>query len=324
MRCQFEKVFVINLASRTDKLDAMRLSASLSGFNFEVIKGNLGKDIPEKALPGPVGKGPLKDNIIGCWRSHLDFAHTIVKKRLSSALVFEDDADWDVSFRSLLQYFALGSQMLLSSPANEPPQSPLKAPRSPYGDGWDLLWLGHCASHTSTTDHRRFVISNDPSTTPPNHRTNFGGVPDMSPYDNTTRIVFMNSGGTCLYSYALSYRGAQKMIFYNSMNYQDHPIDFGINDLCKLPERNFKCVGIFPQIVDNHRAAGTRGKDSDISKIGEDKGERKQGFSYNIVTSVRMNAGKLIDGDMDGLTPQWAEELPKLQGGLQTKFDLQP
>lgn len=52
MRCQFEKVFVINLASRTDKLDAMRLSASLSGFNFEVIKGNLGKDIPEKALPG--------------------------------------------------------------------------------------------------------------------------------------------------------------------------------------------------------------------------------------------------------------------------------
>lgn len=49
---QFEKVYVINLPNRTDKLDAIRLSASVTGFNFEVIKAVNGKDMSPKALPG--------------------------------------------------------------------------------------------------------------------------------------------------------------------------------------------------------------------------------------------------------------------------------
>lgn len=49
---QFEKVYVINLPKRTDKLDAIRLSASVTGFNFEVIKAVNGKDMSPKALPG--------------------------------------------------------------------------------------------------------------------------------------------------------------------------------------------------------------------------------------------------------------------------------
>lgn len=49
---QFEKVYVINLPARGDKLDAMTLSASLTGFGFDVINGVDGKNTPDKALPG--------------------------------------------------------------------------------------------------------------------------------------------------------------------------------------------------------------------------------------------------------------------------------
>lgn len=49
---QFEKVFVLNLPERPDKLDAMRLTAALTGFEFDVIDGIKGEMLSPKALPG--------------------------------------------------------------------------------------------------------------------------------------------------------------------------------------------------------------------------------------------------------------------------------
>lgn len=37
---------------RTDKLDAMILAASATGFNFDVLEGVQGESIPKKALSG--------------------------------------------------------------------------------------------------------------------------------------------------------------------------------------------------------------------------------------------------------------------------------
>ncbi|KAI4177151.1 MAG: hypothetical protein LQ343_000633 [Gyalolechia ehrenbergii] len=269
-----------------------------------------------KALPGvsliePFKEGEMRDNIIGCWRSHMQAAHNIVNNRLSSALIFEDDADWDVSFRSQLLNFAIGSQWLLNTPAGH-------TPHSPYGDDWDLLWLGHCALAPIQTDPRRVLLENDPSTTPFNHRFNLGTIPDMTHYDNTTRIMYATNGGTCLYAYALSYRGAQKILFHLSMSYYHRPVDFGIREMCEDGSRNFRCIGVFPQLVDSHRGAGSSSKDSDISH-GEEQ-VRKKGFSYNIVRSTRLNVGHLIDGDVDAVESQWPGEVPELAGDVKISF----
>ncbi|KAL9102626.1 MAG: hypothetical protein Q9163_002241 [Psora crenata] len=48
----FGQVYVLNVPGRTDKSDAMRLTASLTGFDFEIIEGVMGKDVPAKALSG--------------------------------------------------------------------------------------------------------------------------------------------------------------------------------------------------------------------------------------------------------------------------------
>ncbi|KAL9059396.1 MAG: hypothetical protein Q9206_001525 [Seirophora lacunosa] len=307
----FEKVYVINLPKRTDKLDAIRLSASVTGFNFDVIEGQNGADMSPKAVPGPFNESPGRDAIVGCWRSHMQAAHTIVNNRLTSALIFEDDADWDISFRTQLLHFATGSQWLLDTPSG-------KIPHSPYGDDWDLLWLGHCALAPIKTDPRRFVLENDPSTTPFKHRFNLGEIPDMTIYDNTTRVVYATDGGTCLYAYALSYRGAQKILFHLSMSYYHAPVDFGIHDMCKDHSRDFRCIGVFPQMVDSHRGAGSSSKDSDISKGPEQ--DRKKGFSYNIVRSTRLNVGHLISGEMDKIESQWPGEVPEMEGGIKVSY----
>ena len=58
---QFQKVFVVNLPGRSDKLDAISMLASLTGFSFDVMEGVQGADVPPKALPGvstPICKAP--------------------------------------------------------------------------------------------------------------------------------------------------------------------------------------------------------------------------------------------------------------------------
>ena len=47
---QFGGVQLINMKERSDKLDAMRLIASLSGFDFQVVDGVNGEEVAPKAL----------------------------------------------------------------------------------------------------------------------------------------------------------------------------------------------------------------------------------------------------------------------------------
>ena len=216
-----------------------------------------------------------------------------------------------MGFRSQLERYALGSQHISNS-TNGPPS------HSPFGDGWDLLWLGHCSSTPINGDGRRFVIENDPTAPPGNSRVNYGGVPDMSPYDNTTRIMFPAKGGICAYSYALSYRGAQKVLYYLSMSLFSRPVDFGLGDMCGQKERNFKCISTFPQIVDTHKSAGPVIKDSDIGHRGA--GYRERGYTNNIVHSTRLNADHLINGDMGKIENQFEKDMVPIEGPIKLRW----
>ena len=48
---QFERVFLISLQERDDKLDAFTFAASLTGFSYDLIEGIKGTTIVDKALP---------------------------------------------------------------------------------------------------------------------------------------------------------------------------------------------------------------------------------------------------------------------------------
>lgn len=239
----------------------------------------------------------------------LTWVARIVRDRISSALVLEDDSDWDVSLKDQLADVATGSRYISGTP---------KAPRSPYGDDWDLLWLGHCSAQQDPSDTRRFVIENDATVPPPNHRVNFNKVPALNEmgYDNTTRIVFRAHDGVCLYSYALSYRGAQKVLRWQNNVKKFYPIDMGIGYQCR-DDPHFKCVAVFPQLVDSHKAAGRQSRDSDIGTFDPTK-VREKGFTHNIVRSTRLNVENIMHGN--AIEDQWSD-LPQLTGPRRTSFD---
>ena len=67
---QFEKIYVINLPSRTDRRDAMILSAALTGIDVEIVEGVYGDSVQDKTIPS--GPGNMKITEVGCWRSHMN------------------------------------------------------------------------------------------------------------------------------------------------------------------------------------------------------------------------------------------------------------
>ncbi|KAI4247808.1 MAG: hypothetical protein L6R42_009541 [Xanthoria sp. 1 TBL-2021] len=286
----FERVFVINLPERFDKLDAFSLASSLTGFSHDVIEGIKGATVVNKTLPSLDNlpkKERSRNNIVGCWRAHLNFAQMIVRERIQTAIVFEDDSDWDVSFKDQLADFATGTRYISGATTTT---------RSPYGDDWDLLWLGHCSSQQHPADERRFVIENDDTVPPMSHRVNFNKVPKLNElgYDNSTRIVFRANNGVCLYSYALSYRGAQNVLRWQNNVQKFEPIDIGIGYQCR-DDTNFKCIAVFPQLVDLHKSVGRASRDSDIATYDPTQ-MREKGYTQNIVLSTRLNIDNLMQG----------------------------
>lgn len=226
----------------------------------------------------------------------------------------EDDADWSVYLKDQLEHVAAGAQWISSTPRDS-------VPASPYGDDWDMLWLGHCGSSFGKTGTPRFVIENDPTVPPPWHRSN-NNVPDFAAagYDNSTRVVYVAGGGLCLQSYALSLRGARKVLAHLTTALNFKPIDHGLHFMCHDGSLDFKCVAVFPQLWGSHRAAGYMSRDSDISSPGA-KGEiRDRGMTFNIVHSVRLNAQQILRNGLTAVTSQW-DDIPSITDELRVRYE---
>lgn len=174
---KFLEIFVVGLPERTDRRDGMVLQAALGDIELGFIDAVRDEDVMDKALP-PVGLGyrRLGDASVGSRRGHMsairEFVHQVrmqeylliiyrvVRRNLTSALIIEDDADWDVQVKEQLYDYALTTRALfrdhsayadptfprLQDPTSVPnsdfqcdklPQT-LEPKDSPYGDSWGL------------------------------------------------------------------------------------------------------------------------------------------------------------------------------------------
>lgn len=117
-----------------------------------------------------------KPGVLGCMASHhriwkksvtaSRFAHDgpntkiansfrMVDENIGSSLVLESDADWDMRIKSSMSGFSDGVKAVVKSmPTISAIQKnathsrdfsvPLPGFASPYGEDWDILWIGHC------------------------------------------------------------------------------------------------------------------------------------------------------------------------------------
>lgn len=123
---QFQKIFVVSMPYRTDRRDAMSLAAAFSNLEVEYADGiavaEENFDAMKKLLP-PGGYGQdWKVSGLGAWRAHMNVirksvcsaplvasptsrsslansTRRIVEQNLTSALIMEDDVDWDIRIK---------------------------------------------------------------------------------------------------------------------------------------------------------------------------------------------------------------------------------
>ncbi|KAI1090599.1 glycosyltransferase family 25 protein [Rostrohypoxylon terebratum] len=310
----FENIFVVGLPERTDKRDAIALATSLTGFRVEWIDGVRGETIPDKAVPFGTDREKLWEANLGSWRGHMNAIRRIIEDDVSSALIMEDDMDWDVHLKPQLERVAQGTRALLSSVAES---------SSPYGDDWDLMWLGHCGEVFPETLEeniekladdpsieymsRKWAIEND-ATVPP--RDKVTGLVNFSVYPEYTRWVHITGAPICTFAYALSQRGARKVLFDLSVDHLTGPFDNALAGLCRRAVSTWgveesaeagdrgldaKCISVTPPLFFHHKAKGLVNGDSDIQAVKDDQ-VREKGMTENIVWSARNNIKNLIAG----------------------------
>jgi len=224
----------------------------------------------------------------------------MVANNIATALIFEDDADWDVGIRAQMRELAKGTRWLGNSTTKVVEQD------SPFGDDWDILWVGHCSTK-SGYDPRRWVIPHDPTVVPPEYRR-YHDKPDMQPWEtgldanNQTRIIFVPTWGVCTTAYAVSIRGAMKLLYHQSLSKFNMAIDMGLGVMCANPAAasDFRCIAPYPAMIGLSRPAGDIFKFSDINTGAFDGVQAsEESRSEGLVFSVHQNIDRLIAGQKE-------------------------
>ncbi|KAK0650313.1 hypothetical protein DIS24_g6964 [Lasiodiplodia hormozganensis] len=306
----------------------MSLAAALSDLDIEYIDGVT--EVLEKTLP-PGGKETnLSKGSLGAWRAHVNVLRKIVEQNITTALILEDDADWDLRIKSQLRDFARASRMLVQplpgttdqflDPTYPSPAAGARAANfmlsdnvttrpttSPYGDidRWDVLWLGHCGVRFPHASDRnaplgRVVLANDSTVPEPQHLDQLFGSDELQrEYAAHTRVVSRVRVGTCTLGYGLSQPGARRLLHELGVHRMTDNTDMMFRSICDgvdgFPLRT--CLTVQPQLFQHHRPAGSKLAFSDISDHGDDY--NAQPYTRNVRWSTRLNFPRLVDGRTD-------------------------
>ncbi|KAK0615574.1 hypothetical protein B0T17DRAFT_592351 [Bombardia bombarda] len=354
----FQQVFVINLPARTDRRDAMTLAAALCEMRVTYIDGVSGDNILNKVLPADSFDKHISKGNKGSWRAHMNALKAVIQQNMTSALILEDDADWDVRIKPQLQQFAQAALVFTqpikgsakstladsstANPANLPLDSlppDLKPKLTPYGDNWDVLWLGHCGTDfpnavksptikaasaegnpTSQSHHPpllRVIIPNDDTVPSPAHlKPHPFALPDplATAYPPHTRVVHASSGTICTQAYAVSQQGARKLLWQFGLQTFTTGWDLMLRDWCDggyvgegsgMGRERPVCVTVQPPLFSHHFGNGAA---SDIAAAGGGFVSKEKEMTPYVRLSVRLNMGRIVEGvEGDGLVDQWSD-----------------
>ena len=224
----------------------------------------------------------------------INFPHSVIEHNLASVLIFEDDADWDIRLTGQMVDLAKGVRQLSGVSFTD-------RQHSPYGDDWDVIWPGHCGVVLPKNDDRRYLIENDETVAPKQHQKSIKALKD---FPEGTRMVHRAGAPLCSFAYAVSYRGAQKILMALAVKGGSSlAIDNALAYLCRDGYLDLQCYSVEPQLMHHHRPAGSVNKDSDI-RGGDSKEVREKGSTETIVLSARLNMEPLIKGT-DDWVKQW-------------------
>ncbi|KAK9311540.1 hypothetical protein V1522DRAFT_417586 [Lipomyces starkeyi] len=311
----FGAILMLSLMSRTDRQDAIALIASQCDIKIShVIPGVVSEEINEKAYPW--GRGleklltPQYMPYLGSWRSHMNTFKYIIDNKIETALIIEDDVDWDINIKAQLTAFA---QALRTSRLRRP-FTDEELERAPYGLDWDIMHLATSkANMAATPRNKAFIKYNDPyrassdvannGCTGPNGWFCWGDIMAYTKLNETQRAIYPSYESVGLSAIAVSYRGAQRLLYYLSYKELVDTLDYSIADL--LRKGALRGWTVTPPLLSEWKTHGK--SDSDLKKVGSTLG--LPGNMNGVSAGVAHSARKALTENLEG-EDYWKNEAP--------------
>ena len=228
--------------------------------------------------------------------------------------------DWDMRIKQIMVGVGQGTKAVADWPFDHdgPPQ-PSETPRhtrdmsiprpSPYGNKWDLIWLGHCGS-AANGDGRIFAF-NDTSAPDKEHAWVYGPHPTDDQREPGTRIVYHLKETVCTTAYAISNSGARKME--RAFKEANAPVDTKMWDTC-AHDHHLSCLGVFPQVISPAESRTNINHDEGGFVFGHEITEERLVAGKGIQVSSRVNADLgLADKGPEGWKWEWEDEGKKVE-----------
>lgn len=161
-------------------------------------------NLPAEKFPG---KKTPRTAQIGCWRAHANVWSHMVLNGISSALIFEDDVDFSVGIRDIMEGVSTQLQNVTGARNGEP-----------YGivDGnsWDILTLGHCSYRLPTPEFNpaaaeKIRVWVDPHAPESDKFSSY--MPDAP--SKRLRLLSPSKGSACNHGYAVTRKGAMNLLY---------------------------------------------------------------------------------------------------------------
>ncbi|TQV96093.1 LPS glycosyltransferase [Cordyceps javanica] len=275
----FEKVFYLNLPHRSDRRDGMAMLAALTNIRLIRKEGVNGSTIHEKAKPE--GSGSLRPEQLGSWRGHANVWRHIVEEKIQTALILEDDVDWDVKIHDILQDMSI---QLRKGHLRRHKPTRYEAAYAPYGLDWDLLYLGTCWNVKGETRPASHIYEdrNAPNSTEmdnnfPQELEYWGAGALKKP---RVRVIAPSWYPVCLTGYAVTLEGARNLLYQvGSGGGLTAPTDLEM--INRIQSGHLRSLTIVPPLI-THWLTGTA-SDSDTSQLTDDgtlpKGSNNLRFS---------------------------------------------
>ncbi|KAK2882733.1 hypothetical protein FQN49_000045 [Arthroderma sp. PD_2] len=242
----FERLIVVSAGTQW-RINGLRKAAQFSGIDFDIpAQPNWSENevdrfrgIHDASRKSKIGPGQTR-----AWLGHLNAIQDMITRGESTALFMEDDVDWDIAIKQQLDRVApLIRQVSGSRPV-------IKNQSSPYGDAWDMLWLGHCYDRIPYVIPASYIDDTLPDS--PAYFENDGTYTNFPQY---LRMVYMSETPACMYAYALTAASARR-VHALAKGGMDKDISFHFMKWCRAGI--LRCVTVNPELFHQHKQAGER------------------------------------------------------------------
>ncbi|KAK1967455.1 family 25 glycosyltransferase [Colletotrichum sublineola] len=242
----FGSIEMINLPIRQDKADAATVQAFLSGIDINIVEGVNGSRLGEVGMPPssiPDTEPGLSAGEKGCWRSHTNAWRSMLRANAKTVLIMEDDVTWDINVKEVMRLAASNLAALLNGTSMfDMGQSKSKMEQTfadPWNSHqWDLITFGQCGDGDGWKSER--IKYNDPYTN--GEKSEYFGVG----LKGGRRMVRRAGGMTCTGAYALSARGAAKLLLRSNFDL-NLPVDVIMNDM--IANNQLQAYSVWPPPV---------------------------------------------------------------------------